>query len=313
MLRFATPPATVRIGDLEVRRLGYGAMRLTGREVWGEPVDRAAAHAVLRRAIELGINFIDTSWYYGPHVSNRLIVEALHPYPSDLVIATKLGARRPPDKSWLPYLAPSELREGVHHDLRDLRLEQLPVVHLRWIDQPAVTFAEALDAMIDMQREGLVRHIALSNVTLAQLEQALAKTPIACVQNLFNLSGTRSPVPAAAHPEAVLALCETRGIPFLPFFPLAIGALTSDSGALAAAAQRHSCTPAQLALAWLLHRAPHIIPIPGTRKLSRLDENLGSAAIVLSADDLAAIDRVAPLGAAAGERYPAERMAAVNV
>ena len=188
--RFAHGPSTLKLGDLEVRRIGYGAMRLTGRDVWGEPADVAGAHAVLRRALEHGINLIDTAWYYGPDVANRLIVEALHPYQSDLVIATKLGARRPPDRSWVPALRPEELREGVHTDLRQLRLGQLPVVHLRWIEQHDVTFAEALDAMIGMQREGLIRHIALSNVTVAQLTMALGKTPIACVQNLFNLSGS---------------------------------------------------------------------------------------------------------------------------
>src|SRR3954452_2339340 len=186
LMRFAHGPATIRLGDLEVRRLGFGAMRLPGPDVWGEPADPAAAHAVLLRAVELGVNLIDTAWYYGPHVANRLIAEALHPYPSDLVIATKLGGCRLPDKSWAPYLRPEELRAGAEHDLRDLRLEQLPVAHLRWIDGSGVSFAEALDAMIEMQRDGLVRHIALSNVNVEQIEYALTRTPIACVQNLFN-------------------------------------------------------------------------------------------------------------------------------
>ena len=170
MMRFAHGPETLKLGDLEVRRLGYGAMRLPGKDVWGEPDDPAQARAVLRRAIELGINLIDTAWYYGPHVANRLIVEALHPYPSDLVIATKLGGRRLPDKSWVPALKPAELRQGVETDLRSLQLEALPVVHLRWIDQAEVTFGEALEAMIAMQSEGKLRHIGLSNVTVAQLQ-----------------------------------------------------------------------------------------------------------------------------------------------
>src|SRR5882672_6945729 len=165
MLRFATGPETIKLGDLEVRRLGFGAMRLPGKDVWGEPSDPAAVHAVLHRAIELGINLIDTAWYYGPHVSNRLIAETLHPYPSDLVIATKLGARRLPDKSWVPSLKPAELRAGTEEDLR-------------WIDQPDVSFGEALDAMIDLQHEGKIRHIALSNVNVEQLGLALSKTPI---------------------------------------------------------------------------------------------------------------------------------------
>jgi pyridoxine 4-dehydrogenase len=281
MLRFARGPETIRLGDLEVRRLGFGAMRLPGRDVWGEPDDPAAARAVLRRAIELGINLIDTAWYYGPHVANRLIAEALHPYPSDLVIATKLGGRRLPDKSWAHYLRPEELRAGAEHDLRDLRLEQLPVVHLRWSEGAGISFAEALDAMIAMQREGLLRHIALSNVNVEQLEYALGKTPIACVQNLFNVGGGGGPIPVADRPEAVLAACEARGIAFLPFFPLAIGTLTGSSGALSAAAARHGCTPAQLALAWLLARSPVMLPIPGTSKVAHLDENIGAVHVVL--------------------------------
>lgn len=281
MLRFAQGPETIQLGDLTVRRLGYGAMRLPGKDVWGEPADPAAAHAVLHRAIELGINLIDTAWYYGPHVANRLIAETLHPYPSDLVIATKLGARRLPDKSWVPALRPEELRAGAEEDLRSLKLAQLPVVHLRWLEQGEVAFAEALDAMLAMQREGVIRHIALSNVNAEQLTAALAKTPIVAVQNLFNMGGGSSPVPVAERPEAVLALCEQHGIAFLPFFPLAIGALTAGSGALAAAAKRHNCTPAQLSIAWLLARSPVMLPIPGTSKVAHLDENAGAVHVVL--------------------------------
>jgi pyridoxine 4-dehydrogenase len=284
MLRFAHHPPTVRLGDLEVRRLGYGAMRLPGKEVWGEPDDPATARAVLRRAIELGVNLIDTAWYYGPHVANRLIVEALHPYPSDVVIATKLGGKRLPDKSWAPALRPEELRAGVETDMTSLRLEQLPVVHLRWIEQREVTFAEALDALIDEQRAGRIRHLALSNVTVAQLEQAAAKTAIVAVQNVFNLAGpaAKLPVPTAADPEAVLAACEARGIAFLPFFPLAVGTLAG--GALDAAAKRHGCTSAQLAIAWLLARSPVMLPIPGTSKVAHLEENVGAIHITLDRD-----------------------------
>jgi aryl-alcohol dehydrogenase-like predicted oxidoreductase len=278
---FAHGPETIRLGDLEVRRLGYGAMRLPGKDVWGEPDDPAAAHAVLRRAIELGVNLIDTAWYYGPLVANRLIVEALHPYPSDLVIATKLGGKRLPDKSWAPHLRPDDLRTGIHEDLRSLRLEQLPVVHLRWIDQPDITFAEALDVLIAAQREGKIRHLALSNVTVAQLRLALTRTPIVAVQNLFNLRGNAGPIPAAASPLEVLAACEQRGIAFLPFFPLAIGALAAGGGSLEAVARRHSCSQAQLALAWLLARSPVMLPIPGTGKIAHLEENVGAVRIAL--------------------------------
>src|SRR5688572_1328426 len=189
LLRFAHPPETIKVGDFEVRRVGFGAMRLPGPGVWGEPNDPATAHAVLRRAIELGVNFIDTAWYYGPLVANRLIAEALHPYPSDLVIATKLGAKRLEDKSWAPAMTPEELREGILTDLRTLKLEQLRVVHLRWVDKAQISFDEALDVLIDQQRAGTIRHIALSNVTVEQVQQALAKTQIVAVQNLYNMSG----------------------------------------------------------------------------------------------------------------------------
>ena len=291
MLRFASGPETIRLGDLEVRRLGFGAMRLPGPDVWGEPADPAAAHAVLHRAVELGINLIDTAWYYGPHVANRLIAETLHPYPSDLVIATKLGGRRLPDKSWVSYLRPDELRDGAEQDLRSLRLDQLPVVHLRWTDQHDIAFAEALDAMIDLQREGKIRHIALSNVSVEQLELALTRTPIVAVQNLFNVGGGGGPMPVADRPEAVLAACEARGIAFLPFFPLAIGQLTAASGALAAAARRHNCTAAQLAIAWLLARSPVMLPIPGTSKVAHLEDNVGAVHVIL---DAAAVAELAP-------------------
>jgi aryl-alcohol dehydrogenase-like predicted oxidoreductase len=287
MLRFANGPETIKLGDLEVRRLGFGAMRLPGKEVWGEPADPATAHAVLHRAIELGVNLIDTAWYYGPLVANRLIAETLYPYPSDLVIATKLGGRRLPDKSWGPYLRPDELRAGAEDDLRSLRLEQLPVVHLRWIEQSEVEFAESLDAMIDLAREGLIRHIALSNVSAEQLAFALTRTPIAAVQNLFNVGGRGGPIPVAERPEAVLAACEAQGIAFLPFFPLAIGALSSASGALAAAAKRHNCTPAQLAIAWLLARSPVMLPIPGTGQIAHLEENMGAVRVALDPSSVA--------------------------
>jgi aryl-alcohol dehydrogenase-like predicted oxidoreductase len=280
LLRFAHGPETLRLGDLEVRRLGYGTMRLPGKDVWGEPEDPVRAHAVLRRAVELGVNLIDTAWYYGPHVANRLIVEALHPYPSDLVIATKLGARRPPDKTWVPALKPEELRAGVEEDLRSLRLEQLPVVHLRWIEQKDVTLAVALDAMRELQREGKVRHLALSNVNVAQLEQGLATGPIVAVQNLFNLRGSAGPIPAAAKPEALLAACEAHGIAFLPFFPLAIGALATGGGGLDLIAKRLRCTPAQLAIAWLLARSPVMLPIPGTSSVAHLEQNMRALSLL---------------------------------
>ena len=295
LMRFAHGPETIKLGDLVVRRLGFGAMRLPGKDVWGEPADPATAHAVLQRAIELGVNLIDTAWYYGPYVANRLITEALYPYPADLVIATKLGGKRMPDKSWAPALKPAELRDGIDLDLKSLKLEQLPVVHLRWIPQKDVTFGEALDVLLDAQKAGKIRHLGLSNVSVAQLEEARKKTPIVCVQNLFNLTGGSSAfMQEPDHPEAVLKICEQHGIAFLPFFPLATGTLTAGGGSLDAAAHRLRCTPAQLAIAWLLARSPVMLPIPGTSKVVHLEENIGAVHVAV---DPKTVTDLAPNGA----------------
>jgi pyridoxine 4-dehydrogenase len=218
---FAHGPSTLNLGDLRVPRLGYGAMRLPGKDVWGEPPDRARAIAVLRRVVELGIRLIDTAWYYGPYVANTLIAEALYPYPKDLVIACKLGGRRTPDRGWVPFLRPEELREGLEHDLRTLKLERIDVVHLRLMPSAGVPFAEALDALIDEQRKGRIRHLALSTVDLKEMDFALGRTTIVAVQNLYNVGGgggqlarlTQSEVEA---PDAVLGRCEERGIAFSP-------------------------------------------------------------------------------------------------
>ncbi|MBL8740697.1 MAG: aldo/keto reductase, partial [Myxococcales bacterium] len=184
---FAHAPATIALGDLKVQRLGYGAMQLPGPAVWGEPSDPERARSVLRRVVELGIDLIDTSWYYGPHVANRLIAETLHPYPKGLVIACKLGGKRTPDKGWAPFIRPDELRQGCEEDLRGLKLDRIDVVHLRWMNV-GVPFLEALDALIGLQKEGKIRHIALSNVNATQVEQALGRTPIVSVQNSFNIA-----------------------------------------------------------------------------------------------------------------------------
>lgn len=292
---FGSGPATIRLGDFEVCRLGFGAMRLPGREVWGEPDDPERARSVVRRALELGMNFIDSSWYYGPHVANRLIREALYPYPKALVIASKLGGKRTADKGWSAYSRPEELRIGCEHDLRDLGKEALDVVHFRFVGAPGTApFLESLDAMIQLKEEGKIRHLALSNVDAAQLTQALERTPIVAVQNLFNIAGgesalaqrTRSQVAA---PEAVLALCEQKGIAYLPFYPLGIGALCKPQPAIAAAAERHRATPAQIALAWLLARSKVMLPIPGTSSPEHLEENWGARKLALSAEEVAAI------------------------
>jgi aryl-alcohol dehydrogenase-like predicted oxidoreductase len=291
---FAHAPATLRLGDLEVQRIGFGAMRLPGTDVWGEPDDPDGARGVLRRAVELGINFIDTAWYYGPLVANRLIAEALHPYPRGLVIATKLGAKRLPDKGWRPALRPEELRKGAEDDLRTLRLERLDVVHLRHAPAAGVPLLESLDALVAMQTEGKIRHLALSNVSARDIEQALARTPIVAVQNMFNVSGGGGAIAKQTHsevddPEGVLDLCTRKSIAYLPFFPLAVGSVARDKPVLAAVAKKHRASPAQIALAWLLARSPIMLPIPGTRSVEHLEENWDARRIALSSDEMAAI------------------------
>jgi aryl-alcohol dehydrogenase-like predicted oxidoreductase len=294
----AHAPATIRLGDLEVQRFGYGAMRLPGKDVWGEPDDPARARSVLRRAVELGINFIDTAWYYGPLVSNRLIAEALHPYPRELVIATKLGGKRLPDKGWASALRPEELRQGAEDDLRTLRLERLDVVHLRYMPGAGVPFMESLDALLAMQAEGKIRHLALSNVSVRELELALARTPIVAVQNMFNVSGGGGAIAKYTHsevddPEGVLDFCTRRKIAYLPFFPLAVGNVGEEKPVLAQIAAKHRATPAQIALAWLLARSPVILPIPGTGSLEHLEENWDARRIELSPEEVTAIAKQA--------------------
>jgi aryl-alcohol dehydrogenase-like predicted oxidoreductase len=285
---------TICVGDLEVNRLGYGAMRLPGPEIWGEPADPAGARAVLRRVHELGMNFIDTAWFYGPHVSNRLIAEVLHPYPKDLVIATKLGGRRLPDKGWAPFAKPEEIRIGCDHDLKDLKLDRIDVAHFRYMKASGVPFMETLDAFIDLQKEGKIRHIGLSVVGVKEIEMALTKTPIVTVQNLYSAAGGSSPMAKMTHsevddPEGVLAFCEQKKIAFLPYFPLLIGKLES----LEAAAKRHKATAAQIAIAWLLARSPIMLPIPGTSSVKHLEENWAARNIELSPEEVTAIAKEA--------------------
>jgi aryl-alcohol dehydrogenase-like predicted oxidoreductase len=293
---YAHAPATIRLGDLEVQRMGYGAMRLPGKDVWGEPDDPARARQVLRRAVELGINFIDTAWFYGPLVANRLIAEALHPYPRDLVIATKLGGRRLPDKGWASALRPEELRKGAEEDLRTLRLERLDVVHLRYMPGAGVPFLESLDALLAMQAEGKIRHLALSNVNARELTQALVRTRIVAVQNMYNVGGGSGPFAKQTHsevddPEGVLDLCTEKKIAYLPFFPLAVGSVGKgrNDSALARIAEKHGASRAQIALAWLLARSPIILPIPGTSSPEHLEENWDARRIALSPAEVAAI------------------------
>jgi aryl-alcohol dehydrogenase-like predicted oxidoreductase len=244
--------------------------------------------------VELGINFIDTAWYYGPYVSNRLIFEALHPYPRDLVIATKLGGKRLPDKSWAAAARPEELRRGAEDDLRTLHRERLDVVHLRFISSSGVPLMESLDALVALQAEGKIRHLALSCVNAQQLEAALARTPIVAVQNLFSVAGgggmlARFTFAEVEEPEKVLDLCTARGIAYLPFFPLAVGKIGEQKPALSEIARRHGASPSQIALAWLLSRSPVILPIPGTSSLAHLEENWDARRIALSPEEMQAI------------------------
>jgi aryl-alcohol dehydrogenase-like predicted oxidoreductase len=290
---FAQGPATVRLGDLEVRRLGFGAMQLPGPMVWGEPKDAAGARAVLRRAVELGVQLIDTSWYYGPLVSNRLIAEALHPYPTDLVLATKLGGRRTEDKGWASALRPEELRTGCETDLRTLKLDRIDVVHLRWIHGSEVPFREALDAMIDLRSQGKVRHIGLSNVTRAQLDLALGLTPVVSVQNLYNAFAGEKRLGALPHAviaeqEAIVDGCAEHGIAFLPFFLLAVpGKRRESSAVLSRIAEKHGVTEAQVGLAWLLARSRTMLPIPGTSSVAHLEQNWDARKVSLTAGEVA--------------------------
>lgn len=287
---------TIRIGELEVRRMGYGAMRLPGPEVWGEPTNSTEARAVLRRAVALGINLIDTAWYYGPYVADRLIVETLHPYPKGLVLVTKLGGKRLQDKSWAPAIRPEELKRDHENELRALKRDHIDLVHLRFIPSD-VPWLESVDAMIQLQREGKLRYIGVSNVTVAQLDQARARTPIASVQNVFSVlhQGDRrqqmhGPPPTEA-PDAVLQRCEAHGIPFMPFFPLAMGTLGKSNPAIDAVAAKHRATVPQIALAWLLHRSKVMLPIPGTSSVKHLEENWAAQEIELSPEELDAIAR----------------------
>jgi pyridoxine 4-dehydrogenase len=277
-----------------VGRLGFGAMQLPGPHVWGEPSDPERAKSVLRRVIELGINLIDTSWYYGPFVSNRLILETLHPYPKDLVLATKLGGRRTPDKGWAPALTPEELRKGCDEDLRTLRLDRLDVVHLRWIGSATVPFAESLDAMIELKKVGKIRHLGLSNVSLAQIELALSLTPIVDVENLYNVAAGEkrlgpSPLAMTTEQEQIVDLCEKKGIVFMPFFSLAVPGRKLENAALSAVAKRRGKTESQIALAWLLARSKAMLPIPGTSSVAHLDENWDARTIALSPEEFGEI------------------------
>lgn len=267
-------------GTLPIKRLGFGAMRITGDGVWGEPRDRAEAVRVLRRAIELGITFIDTADSYGPFVSEELIAEALHPYPADLVIATKAGFDRPGPGRWETNGRPEHLRASCDGSLRRLKLERIDLFQLHRID-PNVPAEDQLGTLKALQTEGKIRHIGLSEVTVDQIEDARTIVPIVSVQNRYSLTDR-------AH-EEVLAYCEGEGIAFIPWYPLSAGQLTAQGGPIDRAARRLGVTMAQLAIAWLLWRSPVMVPIPGTSRVAHLEENVAAASLAIDPRELQAL------------------------
>ncbi|TGQ80307.1 aldo/keto reductase family oxidoreductase [Mesorhizobium sp. M8A.F.Ca.ET.207.01.1.1] len=283
-----------KLGDRTVKRLGYGAMQLAGPGVFGPPKDREAALAVLREAIASSVDHIDTSDFYGPHVTNQIVREALHPYPANLTIVTKISARRGADASWIPAMSPQELTQAVHDNLRNLGLDVIEVVNLRsmhGIHGPAEGSLEPqLDTLAELQRQGLVRHIGLSNVTRKQIAQGRGMVDIVCVQNQYNI--------AHREDDALIDELAADGIAYVPFFPLG-GFTPLQSSTLADVAQKLGATPMQVALAWLLQRAPNILLIPGTSSVGHLRENLAAAELKLPADAIQILNGIAAEKAAA--------------
>lgn len=281
----ARAAGTATIGDLPITRMAFGTMRLPGPDVWGYPADPEAARHVLRRAVELGVTYLDTAAYYGPLVSDQLIVEALYPYPEDLVIGTKVGGWRGSDKRWTCEAQPNQLRATIEDSLTRLRVQQLHLVHFRHIEHSDIPLADSLGVMADLQREGKIRHVGVSNVTLQQVREAQQILQVASVQNLYNLVDRRD--------QDVLTYCNTQGIPYMPFFPLAVGNLgqasRNDASPLLAIAERHAATPSQIALAWLLALSPQVVLIPGTGSVAHLEENIVAATIQLSAEEVQAL------------------------
>jgi pyridoxine 4-dehydrogenase len=271
-------------GDLPVHRLGYGAMQLPGPGVWGEPADPENARRVVRAAVEQGVDFIDTADSYGPEVSERLIAEALHPYPEGLVIATKAGLTRQGPGIWTPVGRPAYLKQQVELSLRRLELERIDLIQLHRIDAE-VPLADQLGAFRELQDQGKVRHIGVSEVSVAELEQARGIVDIVSVQNLYNLTNRQS--------QEVLDYSTEHGIAFIPWFPIATGDLAAPDSPVADIARELDATPSQVALAWLLHTSPVVLPIPGTKSVEHLTENLGAARLRLSDEDMARLDALA--------------------
>jgi pyridoxine 4-dehydrogenase len=273
---------TLTLGsDIEIHRLGFGAMRITGPGIWGPPPDRESAKDVLRRVVELGIDLIDTADSYGPHVSEQLIAETLHPYPDDMLIATKGGLERTGPGAWPRNGRPEHLRAACEGSLRDLRVDRIDLYQLHAPDD-AVPYADSVGALKELQDEGKIRHIGVSNVTVELLEQARAIVDVVSVQNRFNLTDRTS--------QDVLDVCERDGLGFLPWFPLAAGNLAAPGGLVADIAQAHEATPGQVALAWLLQRSPVLLPIPGTGSIEHLEENVAAAELELDEEELARLE-----------------------
>ena len=268
-------------GALEVHRLGFGAMRITGPGIWGEPDDAAGARALLRRVVDAGVNLIDTADSYGPEVSEHLIAEALHPYPEDLVIATKGGFERPGPGRWEPACRPERLRRCCEASLRRLKLERIDLYQLHTVD-PQVPIEDSVAALAELQQEEKILHIGVCNVGAEELDRARQVAPIVSVQNRYNLTDR--------HSEEVLQACEADGLAFLPWFPLATGDLAKPGGPLDEIAAAHDAMPAQVALAWLLAHSPVMLPIPGTSSIAHFEENLEAAELELSEEELEALD-----------------------
>jgi len=273
---------------LIVNRFGYGTMRLTGEGIYGEPKNRPEALQILKRCISSGINFIDTADYYGEDVTNRLIAEALYPYPKDLVICSKVGGARRPDKSWIPYNSPEHLRSSIENNLRTLKLEQLSLVHFRAWPGGEVPFEESMNAMLVLQREGKILHIGVSNVSKDELQTAMTMGNIATVENMY-AHGQRTTL-KTPHGEnrgggEVLEICEQNEIPLIPYFSL-MNSMSKKDSRIAAIAKKYNSTEAQIYLAWLLHRSRWILPIPGTSQIKHFEENIRSVEIKLTEDDM---------------------------
>lgn len=273
---------------LTVNRLGYGTMRLTGAGIYGEPANRPEALEILKTAISSGINFLDTADYYGEDVTNRLISEALYPYPDNLVICTKVGGARKPDKSWIAYNSPENLRNSIENNLRTLKLEQISLVHFR-VMKSETSFEKSMETMFQLQKEGKILHVGVSNVNRTELESALQMGEIATVENMYGHAQRRSTVVHGVESrgaEEILDICEAQEIPLIPFFSLVTSQSQPDDR-IAVIAQKYGATTSQINIAWLLHRSPWILPIPGTSSLNHFEENLKSTTIQLTEDDMA--------------------------